>query len=309
MERREEAKTEKLKRFAERLKTEGFLYLPAAYAANSQSLLIEERKNGWTVGLRDEKDHLFPMPCLNLEEMYLKCGGKIDTQILRTLFAEYVQQYEKAESEEQEEGEKLAEIMGHFPDNKLMTLLLPDRDNMWEKNFPGRHIGNTYMLYGVCLLKEKQVKVMAVTWELMEKWQVREEILYQAVGKAMSELFPYEIQDSHHLMGGDFYIVGSKQHCFGLGTLLYEESPLKELAEQKKDDLFVFPLSVHEAAVFPASGWQREMLGELAGEISPFGNELWYYSRDLKQLAFTEKEYEKFQILKKFGTDKGEAWR
>ncbi|MBO5523281.1 MAG: hypothetical protein J5986_06345 [Roseburia sp.] len=165
------------------------------------------------------------------------------------------------------------------------------------------------MLYGVCLLKDKQVKVMAVTWELMEKWQVREEILYQAAGKAMAELFPYEILDICHPMGGDFYIVSSKQHCFGLGTLLYEESPLKELAEQKEEDLFVFPLSVHEAAVFPVSGWQQEMLGELEGEISPFGNELWYYSRNLKKLAFTKKEYEQFQILKKFGTDKGETGR
>lgn len=309
MERRDGRKSEKLRQFAEMLKKEGFLYLPAIYAANSQSLLIEERENGWTVRLRDDKDHLFPMPYLKLEEMYLKCDEKIDTQILRTLFAEYVNQYEKAEAKEQEEGERLAEIMEHFPDNKLIVVLVPCGNDKWEESFPGRHMGNTYMLYGVCLSKEKQVKVMTVTWELMEKWQVREEILYQAAGKGMAALFPYKILDIYHPMGGDFYIVGSKQHCFGLGTLLYEESPLKELAEQKEDDLFVFPLSVHEAAVFPVSGWRKEILRELAGEISPFGNELWYYSRGLKRLAFTEKEYEKFQILKKFGTDKGEAGR
>lgn len=298
-------KSENLRQFAEMLKIKGFLYLPASYTADSQSLFVEERENGWIVRLQDNKPHFFSMPYLELEELYLKCGEKTDTETLRTIFAEYVKKYQKAEEKEQEERESLTEIMEHFPENKLIAVLVPCENRKWEEKFPGRHMGNTYMMYAVCLSKEKQIKVTAVTWELMERWQVREEILYQAAGRGMPKLFPYKILDIHHPINGDFYVIGSKQCCFGLGTLLYEESPLKELAEQREEDLFVLPLSVHEAAVFPISRWQRERLRELAGEISPFGREIWYYSRELKRLAFTEKEYEKLQTLKKFGTDKG----
>lgn len=293
-----------IRTFAELLKTEGFLYLPASYAADPQSLLVEERESGWILQLRDEGKHLFSMPYLKLEDIYLKCGGKAETRALRPLLAEYAKEYERAREKEREEGKRLTEIMIQIPYDQCFAVLLPAVMGQWEEHFPGRHMGNAYMVYAVCLSREKQVKVTAITWEMMERWKVREELLHQAAERGMPALFPYEIANIRCPAGGDVYMAGSSRHCFGLGTLLYEEGPLKELAAQKGEDLFVFPLSVHEAVIFPMSEWQEELLEGLAKEISPFGG-LWYYSHRMKRAAFSKKEYEDLKTWAKYGANKG----
>ena len=126
---------------------------------------------------------------------------------------------------------------------------------------------------------------------MTEKWGVTEQTLFAAAEKNTPGLFPYDIRELSGLPGANAYIVTNESRCFGLSAALYKEGPLKELSMNTGGDYYVFPLSVHEAAAFPVSGLLQEAeLSALAGEISPYGREVWYYRKECGRIAFTKEE-------------------
>lgn len=289
--------------FAEEMKVKCTLCLPAEYAAKCAlgECMVQFRKTegGWRLYLSDGDNHVAEPPHLSLRTVYESCGYRFDTKIVRSILKQYVKQYEQALRKEQEEKEKLEKFMSRFPEEKIVTLLVPNGTDGKIAQFPGTQRGSAFQLY--CVLRDSSkmeaakeaagLQVSAVTKELMECWQINENDLCLAAEKYMPLTFPYQICELGMLMGGTGYVISTAAHSFGTGTLFYKEGPLKEIAMECLCDLYLFPLSVHEVAVFPVNCDLTEAeTSALADKVSPFGADVWYYNKELNMLAFSQKE-------------------
>ena len=74
---------------------------------------------------------------------------------------------------------------------------------------------------------------------------------------------------------------------------MYEDGPLKDLGNQLNQDLYILPLSVHEAVIFPYKEWKENEICEIAEQMSAFGGFVWRYSLKLNKIAFSEKNVER----------------
>lgn len=291
--------SKEIESFGRRFIAEGPLYLPAAYAKYRKLLSVEQKDGQWQLYIKDGCGHLEPMPVLNVREAYLQCRRGADTENFARVLVQYVSEYEKAEKEEQRQKQLLTGLCEEFPKGQLAFVLLPEGSRA-ARHFPGRSLGDAFLIYAVGLFENGRLEMIAVTREIAEKWGAEEETLYQETKRSEPFLIPYQILEEKLFTGEMYYIITSKWGCWGLGTLLYEDGPLQELAQEKNSDLYLLPLSVHEAAAFAAAEWDEADLRELGRKISPFGA-VWYYSRRAKSLAFTEKERTAFAQMEKYG--------
>ncbi len=291
--------SKEIESFGRRLIAEGSLYLPAAYAKYRKLLFIEQKDGQWQLCIKDGCGHLEPMPVLNVREAYLQCRRGEDTENFAKVLVQYVSEYEKAEKEEQRRKKLLTGLCEEFPNEQLFFALLPEGSGAAGR-FPGRSMGEAFLIYAVGLIGKGRLDMIAVTREMAEKWGAEEETLYQETKRSAPFLMPYQILEEKLFTGEIYYIITGIWGCWGLGTLLYQDGPLQELAQEKNSDLYVLPLSVHEAAAFAATEWDVADLLEPGRKISPFGA-VWYYSRRAKSLAFTEKERMAFAQMEKYG--------
>lgn len=296
--------------FVDEMEVKGGMFLPAAYATGHlegrYKLWCECVAGAYRMYLSDGQEHVKELPYVDLDDLYEACGGQYATHIICEYLEEFVERYERALEKEKTELAQIVPILREFPEDKIFMTLIPYRKMICEE-FPGRICGNTYMVYEAMVDKVEQqskecIRSIIITQELMKKWQISEKELYEAAMKTMPRLFPYSIDNLNGIFGKNVYAISTIQGCFGTGTLFYQEGPLKELALELKDDLYVLPLSVHEAIVFPAEFWIQETeYMSLSKEISPFGGEVWYYNRILNDLAFTKKERSNQELKLKDG--------
>lgn len=291
--------------FVEHVNAEGYLCLPARYQAGYQ-LKTECADGEYRLMLAGEKESLDKLPYLNLKDTYERCGRRFDIpvfcRILEEYTSAYASAYEEALMEDQKEQRMYAGLIQEFPKRRICFLLVPYREDI-RKSHPGRRYGDVFMLYAV--LMEDEV-VQLITDALMNKWGVTEQELRDTAEKNMPALFPYDYEKIRLVGGEDVFVISSMTRWFGLGTVLYEDGPLKELAMTGKSDYIIFPLSVHEAVAFPEGMIEEKELYRIAEEISPYKG-VWHYSRVLNRTAFTgEERMEQEMILKQGIVDAGE---
>lgn len=294
--------------FVEHVKAEGNLCLPAKYQTEHR-LKTEYAEGEYRIVLAGEKESLEKLPYLDLKDTYERCKRRFDILIFSRILGEYICAYEDALRADQKEQHMYARLMQEFPEQRICFLLIPYQEDIREKH-PGRRYGDTFMLYAVLMEEEKNrtnsMRMQLITDELADKWDVTEQELYDAAGKNMPTLFPYDYEKISLAGGNTAFAVSSSVRCFGLGTVLYEDGPLKELAMAGKGDYIIFPLSVHEAVVFPESVIEEKDLCQIAEEISPYKS-IWHYSKKLNRIAFTEDEHLKHKMILKQGiVDAGE---
>lgn len=82
---------------------------------------------------------------------------------------------------------------------------------------------------------------------------------------------------------------------------MYEDGPLKDLGNQLNQDLYILPLSVHEAVIFPYKEWKENEICEIAEQMSAFGGFVWRYSLKLNKIAFSEKTWKEYTAALKYG--------
>lgn len=289
--------------FLEQVKIKGSFYMPAKEHGGVWPLIIEGNVHEEWLRTEDGKEHVLPMPCLTLRELYRQCEGRFHAETFRGILADYVEVFQKASEQDAREQELLSEVMEKFPAERLIAVLIPPDADMKEMagRFPGRACGTAYLLYAVIMEEQGDtIRAMTVTEDMAKHWETDEKTLYQAVIKTMSRRFLYEIEELA-LPGRRCFIVKSETRCFGLTALLYEDGPLEELAAQSGQDLIVMTLSIHEAAVFPAAEWKEEEVKALAEGVSAFGNTVWRYHRKRKRLAFTDREWQECIESLKYG--------
>lgn len=287
------------KRFADELAAKGGMCLPAAYAVGYSDGRYELRcdynvPGTYRMHLLDDREHVKELPYIDVDDLYEACGGRFVTPIVCEYLKDFIERYEEALENETVELEQMQFLLKDFPARKIFMAMLPYQRGKSEY-FPGRICGNAYMIYGMMVDYDKKqedyMQSMIITQELMKKWQKNETDLFEAALKVMPGFLPYSIERVQGILGMDGYVISTELGCFGTGTLFYEEGPLKDLALELSSNLYVIPLSVHEAAAFPETYWVPESEWErLAKEISPFGEEVWYYDRFLNDLAFTKWE-------------------
>lgn len=281
--------------FYEKMKTEGFLYLPAECRALNCAPVFEEKNGSYMLKLTDGSEWLTEVPSLSITDIYESCKRRFDSENMKKILQKYVIDWQKAAWKEKKEQTMLAGLMEEFPEDKIFRRLIPgDRDRIRWKTYPGRFLGRAYLTYAVLLGEEEQkgkIRTIVITNAIQKKWNRKETALYEISGKNTETLFPYHFEEVRTPEGKQAYVISNEQRYFGVGTVLYQEGPLKELSMKLKEDLFVFPLSVHEAAVFPAEGPLREQdIRHLLKRLSPFEGDAWYYKRNLNKIAFTKTE-------------------
>lgn len=311
-------------KFIEQIQIEGFLCLPAVCTEKNYQLEFFERKGSFRMQFADQKVHLTEMPYLELYSLYTWCGRKFNTALLSKIFYSYAKEYEKALITDQKEQELFAGILNEFPEQCILSVLLPlsvleGRGN----DYPGRRLGNVMHMYALLLEAESDIReswdcqksvigetapaddarrIVLVTKQMMDKWGIGEGELLNAGNKNTISLFPYDLKKIEVLSEEDIFIVSNTSRFLGLGTLLCEEGPLKELSINIKSDFWVLPLSVHEAAVFSVEGMIAErQLEDIAEMVSPFGKQIWRYNSKLNRIAFTKEERASQELLLKPG--------
>lgn len=315
---------EDFKNFIEQIQIEGFLCLPAVCTEKNYKLEFFERKGSFRMQFADQKVHLTEMPYLELYSLYTWCGRKFNTALLSKIFYSYVKEYEKALITDQKEQELFAGILNEFPEQCIISVLLPlsvieGRGN----DYPGRRLGNAMHMYALLLEADDERceswncqkatvdeaspaddlrRIVLVTKQMMDRWGISEGELLCAGNKNTISLFPYDLKKIGVLSEEDIFIISNTSRFLGLGTLLCEEGPLKELSINIKSDFWILPLSVHEAAVFSVEGMITErQLEDIAGIISPFGKQIWRYNSKLNRIAFTKEERASQELLLKPG--------
>lgn len=315
---------EDLKKFIEQIQIEGFLCLPAICTEKNYSLEFCEVKGSFRLQFADQKLHLTEMPYLDLYSLYTWCGRKFNTARLSRIFCSYAKEYEKALITEQKEQDLFAGILNDFPEKCILSVLLPlSAIEGRENNYPGNRCGNAVHMYALLLEADDERceswncqkaavdeaspaddlrRIVLVTKQMMDRWGISEGELLCAGNKNTISLFPYDLKKIEVLSEEDIFIISNTSRFLGLGTLLCEEGPLKELCINIKSDFWVLPLSVHEAAVFSVKGMITErQLEDIAEIISPFGKQIWRYNSKLNRIAFTKEERVSQELLLKPG--------
>lgn len=283
-----------LEEFIKEVRMKGPMCLPAAYSLGCMEgayhLEIYEESGNHKMRLDDGRDYVIEMPAIDLKDLYGKMNGEFSVSEARTLLKQYTERYEEAVGRAQEEQKQLTDFLKSVPERRIITFLVPVPE-AGKGELPGRRHHNACQIYA--MLREKEngtMRITAVTDELASKWKVTESELYDMAVKNMPLLFPYEIQKLEPLYGS-VYLISTRYNCFGTAALFYGEGPLKEISGEVSCDLYLFPLSAHEVAVFPADGiFAEKDISDMAETVSPFGKDVWYYSIKLQKLAFSETE-------------------
>ena len=73
------------------------------------------------------------------------------------------------------------------------------------------------------------------------------------------------------------------------------------MGNQLNQDLYILPLSVHEAVVFPYKKWQEKEIQDISEQMPVFSGTIWRYSLKLNKIAFSKKTWEKYMAALKYG--------
>ncbi|RGX94930.1 hypothetical protein DXA60_01175 [Roseburia sp. OF03-24] len=289
--------------FIQQIKVKGNLYMPMLDGKNERYPLLVTERNGEKIHTSDGLIHIMKMPEMDMQEVYERCGRFFDEVILKKMLAEYTEEYKKHAELDKKEQERLICVMSKVPEEQIYCVLIPGKMGIEIlETYAGRKMESVYLIY-VVILEEKPelIRVSAVTNEMLEYWNIKEEALYRMSLLNMPRHLFYKISELYLQMGEDIYLVKSEKNYFGLATLLYEEGPLKDLGNQLNQDLYILPLSVHEAVVFPYKKWQEKEIQDISEQMPVFSGTIWRYSLKLNKIAFSKKTWEKYMAALKYG--------
>ena len=186
-------------------------------------------------------------------------------------------------------------------------------------NAPHRLIGDISVTYHLLIDEnEEGLGSSTVTNELLEKYGVSEERLYEDAVQNSQRLFPptiscmddefmysvltgipraYEEFDKS-LPGVSFdraqmLVLSNKQSMFGAAVMLYPDL-LEKVAEQTGEDFYILPSSVHEIILLPDRGYDdllelKRMVCEVNDtQLSPeevLSDSIYYYDREAEEIS------------------------
>lgn len=240
---------------------------------------------------------------------YEFCGHEFDGKRISGYLQEERKKQQMRIQGEMAAYRHLEGLMGKFPEKQIYFTICRNDSLRGQAQRSYRVRGSIAFSYHVLLDESEggKLRTCAVTESMCRMWNVTEEELYLAGMTAMALKFPYRIIQRRAL-SGEYHVVTSR--CFGLSTLFYEESPLRQIAEKAGKDLWVAPLSIHEAAVFEEGSVTEGLLGRILQEGNYLACTPWYYSRRMRLMAVNSRERKQLELMKKTGIpDAEERWK
>lgn len=174
------------------------------------------------------------------------------------------------------------------------------------KDIPSREMFNLSIIYK-CLVKnnDEGMATFLITNTTLEEANVTEEELYEAslintkrnfpiICGTMGDMIGDAIEDIDGLIeNSPMYVITNKQRNLGAHALIYSEY-FEKLASIIEDNLIIFPSSIHELIILPASLMSVEEANIMLNSINPqidaedyLGNRAFYYDRENKELKIT----------------------
>lgn len=294
-----------LEEFLKRIELESCLYLPKEYQ-NKYPLKVKQEGSGCEMQFADEVEHLLPMPGMDVHLLYqqYKETGKLGEN-LKNAVEEYITTYETSLEKDNRYKNRFAMVSEKFPADKVFYILLPVKgyETKLSEQFPCNIKNDTAFIYSIYLGETGGKLESCTIWkELFQKWNISLKELHLAAVKNMPTLFPYKIEKRLSQQEITAYLFSNRQNSYGLGTIFYEEGPLKEIAEEENKNLFVVALSTHEGIAVPDNGTiTYEELEFLIGSIPLFTENIYYYYKEWGELAMNRRERMELEAKQKNG--------
>ena len=185
--------------------------------------------------------------------------------------------------------------------------LVNTHDNLYMlKDVPSRELFNLSIIYK-CLVKNNDEGIAAflIRNSTLEKAGLTEEEVYKAgltntkeyfpiICKTMRDMVEDMIEDMDELIeNSPMYVMTNKQQSLGANALIYPEY-FEKLSSVVEDNLIIFPSSIHELIILPASLISIKEANIMLNSINPtidaedyLGNRAFYYDRENKELKIT----------------------
>ena len=140
------------------------------------------------------------------------------------------------------------------------------------KDAPHREIFDLSFLYYITVVTEGNgVYSSKITWQLMEKWNITEEILYELAEQNTRDILGVEIInindiiDMSSILNKDInkdissipmFIMSNRIRNCGANVMFYTDI-LNEFSKSLNSDLYIIPSSVHEVILLPADNYHN----------------------------------------------------
>lgn len=266
----------------------GYLHLKIESVVESETILLY---------ISDGKAHLEPMERVDLKDVLTK-HIRVDAEnvcfVLSDVAKLCVQKYEDYRKRDEKKAEELTKVLNEYPKSQIFCFSAEKVKAVG--NFVHRKKGAVSFFYGVILASEKEGEIRYLPFlrtEMLEKWKVSEEDLYQAA-KQNARRQPYVIENS----GEDYYVIRREAVFWGSTELIYPKGALYELSGELQASLYVLFLSPHELIVVPER--EAEKLRETA-KATEHDKYLFYYDKDLHEIAVNAVEREEMLCHKRQG--------
>ncbi len=279
---------------AEKLEIELVLYLGREY----HYLKIEAIAKSGTIFLyiSDSMVHLEPMETVDLKDI-LQRYDSIYSENVNVFLADAaklcLQRYEAYKKKDGHKARELSGILREYPKSCIFSF--PAEKVKAAEDFIYRKKGNLYFFYGVSLESEKgEIRFLPfLKIQILEKWGVSEEDLYQAA-RVNARRQPYVIEELEE----GCYVIRKENFFWGSMELIYPEGALHELSVELQANLYILFLSPHELIAVPEEAAGK--LREAAREIGRSGY-VFYYDKDLQEIAASAIEKEELLCRKRQG--------
>lgn len=203
-------------------------------------------------------------------------------------------------------------------DNIVFQLINTEQNKEMLPNVPHRQFEDLSIIYRwVTNAQQGGIQSVIVTDDLAERFELKEEELFQLASENTRRIFPpiiksmYEMikeiimeegmpEEMLELMSGEMpsqseqkmWVISNEQKIHGAASMLYEDK-LHTLAMKLEDDLFIMPSSVHEVIAVAAGTGDLEYLAEMVTEINldqvaldeRLSNQVYRYDKDLRTLS------------------------
>ncbi|WP_216697001.1 DUF5688 family protein [Anaerostipes faecalis] len=177
--------------------------------------------------------------------------------------------------------------------NIIYHLINYNKNRKILEKLPHIHYEDLAIVFRFVQKKVGQINSVLIDCKMTEEWKMDEKDLWRCAKKNTPEMFPEKIESinemfhRHKKNEEPALILSNQQGLYGAGVILYEDI-LKNLADRYGWNLFLLPISIHEAMILFDRGQyvQEELLKiiqisnqTVVSENNFLSDNVYYYDR------------------------------
>lgn len=319
--------------FAEYVKSHILEYLPQSYAGSRIYLNGTLKNNGnHKAGIVVAKPDEKVSPCIYLDSYYNMLSDAELDDIMKLIAKIRV----KTETTCHEMEENTPELFDHglmewdnVKERIFPRVVNTERNQEYLAEHPSREKADLSMHYRILVSANNEgTSTIGVTNDLMEKWGVTEEELFQAAQENEHNFYPSMVKTIGDIVASlgaelpdecqgmptkyNMYVITNSINQNG-ATAMFSDEPFAKLSAYLNTDLYILPSSIHEVIAVSTEGWWnpetlammvRQVNAESVAPEEQLSDHVYSYDReqhelkiadegnDLKQTAEQETEQE-----------------